>query len=145
MSDTEKQAVLGGSFSEWSLHNWAVPIWRANGISTVLERPVALASSRASCLSSLTQQTRALPESRGTAGLTCRLVPQGSLTPLRLAYWCLKLSHMFCLELFVCFVTVAKRVNPISVTIFWSESEAQVYNSTLSQKSHGRDKWEFNR
>lgn len=71
-------------------------------------------------------------------GLTCCfLFPQGSLSLLLPAHWSFRLlPHIFCLEIFVCFATAAKRVNLIFVnyilvtvrstspqTLFWSQKK----------------------
>lgn len=94
--------------------------------------------SKAICLCPWTPADKhSLWESDGViTGFTCWFpFPQRSLSLLLSAFWCFKLlPHIFCLGISVCFVTVAKRANPISVKSILVNQKGSPQTPSLSQK-----------
>lgn len=97
----------------------------------------ALSFQRPSACAPGLPQTSTLWESDGViTGFTCWFpFPQRSLSLLLSAFWCFKLlPHIFCLGISVCFVTVAKRANPISVKSILVNQKGSPQTPSLSQK-----------
>lgn len=128
------------SLPEWFRHNSMVLLWRANGsLHAALEFSLVELFPLKGHLPVLPglPQTSTLWESDGViTGFTCWFpFPQRSLSPLLSAFWGFKLlPHIFCLGISVCFVTVAKRVNPISVKYVLANQTRSPQTPSLKQK-----------